>query len=336
MDATNIHVAVNSLMECSICLQVYQDPRNLPCGHTFCLECLKSTQNPLCPLCKTPWAHPVNGLQNLPKNFIVANFITSLPSLTKCALTDSATHGPVKFFCVNCWDPLCEKCADGHTKYVKITKGHVIKNINDVDKSDVENHNRQKTTFCVKHKNQEMILYCSNCEDLSCTACYALSHNKHECISVEEAEANITNKMNESIKQLQDIMRLCNDELDKLLLHKNALETNKKKLLQTVTTLMTDTKQKIHNHYENLLTKVDDCFENVLKLINNETNKDIRKVDKIMEQKNMKLVSLEEKVSLLQSHLSPLSTLVERQKILKSNTSTKTINDEHTCYLYLL
>ena len=77
MDRTKLHTAVNSLLECSECLQVFQDPRNLPCGHTFCLQCIKKANNRLCSLCKREWSLPANGLQALPKNFIVENWIRS-------------------------------------------------------------------------------------------------------------------------------------------------------------------------------------------------------------------------------------------------------------------
>ena len=78
MDGAKIHAVVNPLLECSICLQVFQDPRILPCGHTFCLRCVQSTNNQLCSLCKSEWSLPTIGLQGLPKNFIADSFITSL------------------------------------------------------------------------------------------------------------------------------------------------------------------------------------------------------------------------------------------------------------------
>ena len=45
---------------------------------------------------------------------------------------------------------------------------HVIKRMIDVDQSDIEQHNREATLLCNDHKNQELILYCSQCEELSC------------------------------------------------------------------------------------------------------------------------------------------------------------------------
>lgn len=71
--------AIPAALECALCLDVFNDPRNLPCGHTFCLECLsrfvdksknrkKSTSSLECSLCKRPWEVPQDGVTALPKN----------------------------------------------------------------------------------------------------------------------------------------------------------------------------------------------------------------------------------------------------------------------------
>ena len=43
-------------LKCGTCLELFQDPRSLPCLHTFCLECIKRTINGSntfkCPLCR--------------------------------------------------------------------------------------------------------------------------------------------------------------------------------------------------------------------------------------------------------------------------------------------
>ncbi|CAF2400802.1 unnamed protein product [Rotaria sp. Silwood2] len=34
---------VDELIKCGICLDYFDDPRVLPCSHTFCLKCIKQT-----------------------------------------------------------------------------------------------------------------------------------------------------------------------------------------------------------------------------------------------------------------------------------------------------
>ena len=45
MEAAKLLSTVSALLECGYCLEKFQNPRNLPCGHTFCLSCLQSQVN---------------------------------------------------------------------------------------------------------------------------------------------------------------------------------------------------------------------------------------------------------------------------------------------------
>ncbi|XP_076467782.1 uncharacterized protein LOC143298739 isoform X2 [Babylonia areolata] len=59
---------------CSVCWSVYQDPRLLPCHHSFCLPCLQALAAlfPLsfpCPLCRTDTTVPQGGVSTFPNNF---------------------------------------------------------------------------------------------------------------------------------------------------------------------------------------------------------------------------------------------------------------------------
>jgi len=73
---------LDEITECSICTEVYTDPRVLPCVHTYCLKCIEGwtkDKEPgdevACPLCRKEFTLPSNGVSGLPKNFFVANFL---------------------------------------------------------------------------------------------------------------------------------------------------------------------------------------------------------------------------------------------------------------------
>lgn len=75
---------LNQITECSICTDTFQDPRVLPCIHTYCLRCLQSHGDRLglgpgqkmpCPLCRDEFLVPENGYAGLRKNFFMSNLI---------------------------------------------------------------------------------------------------------------------------------------------------------------------------------------------------------------------------------------------------------------------
>ena len=322
MDGAKIHIAVNSLLECSVCLQVFQDPRILPCGHTFCLPCLQKTSNRLCPLCKREWTLPTSDTCSLPKNFTVENFIASLPSVSHCAVEGNDSHGTVKYFCIDCWDPLCEECGQAHNKH-KMTKHHVIKKLNKVDQSDIELHNRQKTLLCLKHKDKLIEFHCINCEMFTCSSCYILNHNKHDCISVEEADIKLLLALEDLAKKTNDKIKV-NEELIKTSkLSKETLEDNKNKLLETVTSLISEVKRTLQVEYEKIVSKVDESYENVVKVIIEKTEEEKTRVNQVLSQTQVKLQSFQEAMLSLKKQMSPLSTAVERASFLKDNAVTQ-------------
>lgn len=66
-------------MECPSCYSIYEDPikspKNLPCGHTYCLECLRKifdiSKFLKCPTCRTKFDGSLKP-HDLSKNFVAA------------------------------------------------------------------------------------------------------------------------------------------------------------------------------------------------------------------------------------------------------------------------
>ena len=320
MDGTKIHIAVNSLLECSVCLQVFQDPRNLPCGHTFCLRCIQNISNRLCSLCKREWSLPVNGWQGLPKNFIVENCITSLPSISHCAVAENSSHGAVKFLCIDCWEPLCDKCGQGHTQFSRAMKNHTVKAISEVDQSDLELHNRKKALVCDQHKDKAIEFYCTNCDKFSCHTCEVLYHKKHDCISIEDADAKLCIEINNSIEKVQEIIISHEKKVEEVKLSKKTLENDKNKLLKDVKNLVDEVKTKMQMEFDKTVGKVDEYYKNLVKSITEKIEEKIIEFENNMKETQRKLQSLKDTMSLFKSHTPPLSTPAERAAFLKDNS----------------
>ena len=321
-----MHAVVNSLLECSICLQVFQDPRILSCGHTFCLQCIQNTNNRLCSLCKSEWSLPTIGLKGLPKNYIAESFVTSLSAVSRCALTENTVHGAVEFFCVDCWEPLCKECAHGHTRFVSSTKHHVMKKMFDIDQSDIERHNQQKDLLCNQHKKETINFYCTTCEEFGCHTCYILSHNKHECIDVEKADASNKEQLEELVNKVYYKVQQQEATIKDMLLAKTTLESDQQTVIKTINMVVSDVKQKMKNEYDKIIQKIDECLSNALQSVNDKVQAEKEKIEKITENFKLQLQSLQESMSSLKRHIQPLSSAIERWKLLKDKTITEKVN----------
>eukprot|EP01114_Cavostelium_apophysatum_P023930 TRINITY_DN9186_c0_g1_i1.p3 TRINITY_DN9186_c0_g1~~TRINITY_DN9186_c0_g1_i1.p3 ORF type:complete len:201 (+),score=40.13 TRINITY_DN9186_c0_g1_i1:32-604(+) len=83
---------VQSELICAICLDVYEIPTVIGnCLHTFCKECIASLGEKYieCPLCKQKYTL-FFGIDDLKKNFQLANIIDHLPDSEKVRISHQA------------------------------------------------------------------------------------------------------------------------------------------------------------------------------------------------------------------------------------------------------
>ena len=67
---------------CPICLEMFDNPKSLPCLHTFCLKCLQGYfkdkclgDEVPCPMCRKEFEIPDDGLEGLQHHFFVQRLV---------------------------------------------------------------------------------------------------------------------------------------------------------------------------------------------------------------------------------------------------------------------
>ena len=115
--------------ECSICMEVYTDPRVLPCGHTFCRQCIGAFGELACPLCRKAFRLPANGVGDLPKNFALLNILETKELPCGCEACSSDVAKAATVYCVECEQKLCRDCEEDHKKF-NVTRRHKIVDVN--------------------------------------------------------------------------------------------------------------------------------------------------------------------------------------------------------------
>jgi len=189
---------------CPICLDVFENPKSLPCLHAFCLKCLQGTFDDKspgdevpCPLCRREFHIPPDGLDKLQHHFFVQRLVDvrrvstddvcEVPCIVCLEESDGSSEEieTATVYCVDCKQKLCERCSRPHRR---MTGGaHQLKPLG----AEVEEDLIQlRASSCDKHRDEQVKLYCYQCNDNICLMCFAVKHRHHETGEIPEIAKN--------------------------------------------------------------------------------------------------------------------------------------------------
>ena len=210
---------------CSVCLELFSEPKVLPCCHTFCLKCLEKTaQNKgeiPCPQCRKTHAIPAGGLTEFLTDFIasyeieVAGLKSSKGAETlTCSECEGA--GPVESYCSDCQNYLCNECGSQLHKRLKAYREHKVIPIEEVNVATLQSSQVQN---CSAHKGEALKLYCETCMKLVCRDCTLVEHRQHTYTFVHDARQQVDARMaslSSEVKQKLDVLKKNLDEIKKV------------------------------------------------------------------------------------------------------------------------
>ena len=219
MDVSTLMHNLKQEVTCSVCIHLYKEPKQLPCLHIFCLECLNGLARTnarhgkiKCPLCQIEVAVPDSGtMETLPDCFYLKNLLDIL-AIKECN-TSKVTCGNCEkksdevSYCFHCSKFWCKNCLNGHN-ILKENKEHRVLSLRDFQEKDFEDV-LKRPAFCSEdlHERKVLKFYCKVCQVPACKNCVTLEHDKHDVehleVTARAVKKNIACKLDTVKKSCQ-------------------------------------------------------------------------------------------------------------------------------------
>jgi len=293
--ATAASVTVD-LTTCSICLNLFDNPKSLPCLHAFCLKCLQGHFNDkcpgdevLCPMCRKEFLIPSDGLVGLQHHFFIERLVDVLKAFSEdtedepCAVCleeseEDLDKTPVAtMYCVDCNQKLCERCSRPHRRM----KGgaHQVKALG----AEVEQELIQlRGSSCDKHKSEQVKLYCYDCNENICLMCSAVKHRNHNSVEITEAADSFGSRIDHDDKAILSAVSTVREQSEQA-----------KKDAATFRITVENVKKLVLATGDQIKHLVDDHINDILKELESVTSESGKQADSVEDTYQLALVSME-------------------------------------------
>ena len=319
MNVQQLFTNLSKEAECPLCLETVNNPKTLPCLHSFCVECLdkhagfarRQLQATIkCPVCQTSFQIPEgDSFKNLPTSYHLNRLVDVLAlkdggtQAQKCGSCEE--NNTASSYCFVCQNFFCTACSEAHQR-LKTTRAHRNVLIKKLQAQDVQEL-IHRPVMCSQqyHENQPLEFYCEECKVPICHKCSVVSHNRHTMTDTQKAA------------QVQKIQMM--DALEKVKAETVVYE----KKVRKQTELMDNNKKEIMSCEKKMTNLVEDLI------------RDLREHERVMKTKFAEIYEAQQKLHATQLEnfelvLTQLQSCIERgENALERNVSAEILQTNH-------
>ncbi|CAM4922220.1 unnamed protein product [Rotaria socialis] len=283
---SNLTALVENVITCPICLKHFDQPRMLPCSHTFCFQCIQQMVTDNHGVLECPKRDGVkiegNNIGDLPLNETVRGLLqlfenpnSNIPLCDRCE-TNEAEHwcdSDCKHcFCTKCWDIIHEVGVGQYQHHKKLS----VK-----DKP-------LQVPKCGEHNDEDQTLkyWCELCSKEMCGNCQQFKHKDHKFVLVTEYVKSLGEKTENGLQGVQSCVNYRSDRVDKMLTEieeesrvnqsevttaigslRQLIDERERVLLESVRNTEKDEKKKVEDYKRKLQGEQQNLIEQILKFV---------------------------------------------------------------------
>uniref|UniRef100_A0A4W6FCF2 Tripartite motif-containing protein 16-like n=1 Tax=Lates calcarifer TaxID=8187 RepID=A0A4W6FCF2_LATCA len=276
---------------CSICLDLLKDPVTVPCGHSYCMNCIKSFWDEedekeihSCPQCRQTFTpRPV-----LDENTMLAVLVEELKKTgLQAAPADHCYAGPEDVACdfctgrkmkahkscLQCLASYCEKHLQPHFKSPTFEKHKLV-----------DPSKKLKENICSRH-DEVMKIFCRTDQQCICYLCSMSEHKGHDTVPAAEERTERQRELELSRQKLQQRVQDREKDVKELQQEVEAISRSADKAVEDSEKMFTelirlmekrrsDVKQQIRSQQETEVSRVKELQEKLQQEITELKRKD--------------------------------------------------------------